>query len=201
LSKLYQWMHSSGHIDARRLPYAKKSRQLRIVDRTGDSPLMIAPSAANWYVAMAEPRRELAARVSLMEGGWKVWYPQETIWRENAAKRQKVKLNVPLFARYIFVAGDGHKPIGDCRHVSVLLPYRVPSRLIRDLEARQNGGEFQTSDPPPYSEGQRVTANLGFITALNGIVRQANHERVRILTEMLGSVREIEIPVEMVSAA
>jgi hypothetical protein len=201
MSKIYRMMHDAQRHETRKLSYAKKSRELRIIDDTAANPLRRPTQAKVWFVAMTEPRREIAACEALQGAGWRVWYPQETIWRENAAKREKAKVNVPLFSRYVFISGEGAKPIGDCRHVSVLLPYRVPHSLIAELEVRQNGGEFKTADLPVYPTGQRVIASIGNIAALDGIVTHANHERVRIITEIFGSKREIDVPVDDVRAA
>lgn len=209
MSKAYRIMHE-WPLRKRQVMHGRTPRPMREIDRTSESPLLAPPFADQWHVAMSEPRREREAIVELERAGYGAWYPQETIWRERRDKREKARVNQPLFPRYLFVAlrPVATKPIRDCRHVSGLLPYRPTQRLVDHLYARQEGKEFdaiRAAQDAAEAErkaliGRRATIIDGPFATFDGIIAMAGHERVEVLVNILGRMTPIDVDRRSVAA-
>jgi transcription antitermination factor NusG len=198
MSKAYRMMHD-GPLRKRQLMPGRTPRLMRERDRTDESPLVAPPSAAQWHVAMSEPRREREAAIELERAGYGAWYPQETIWRERRDKRERTRLNQPLFPRYLFVAlrPNADKPIRDCRHITGLLPYRPTAKTITELYDRQSGREFDAERAAEQARqalvGKPVRIADGPFASFNGIVTRAAHERIEILINVLGRLTPVVV--------
>lgn len=198
-------------------------RQWRDLDET--SPLVAAPEASAWLALIVAPRMEEAAAEALRDAGYIAWYPQtvETVTRQW--RRVRVKVNRPLFPRYVF-AGDAEatggvsKVVGmggsgcatkganrpslgmlDCDHV-VRIVGAVGPGLMADLSRRQAGGEFVTElRQSLYRRGSRVKIIDGLYQGLDGIVDRATDARIKALVEMMGRLVPVELDAGQVRAA
>lgn len=198
-------------------------RQWRDLDET--SSLTAAPEASAWLALIVAPSMEEAAAEALRDAGYIAWYPQtvETVTRQW--RRVRVKVNRPLFPRYVFAAaaeatggvskvvgmgGSGHTTKGvhgpslgmlDCDHV-VRIVGAVGPGLMADLSRRQAGGEFVADlRQSLYRRGSRVRIVDGPFQGLDGIVHRAEGERVEVLVGMLGQQVRVAMEVEGVRAA
>jgi transcription antitermination factor NusG len=198
VSKFYKLMNN-GPDNARQVRSYVHVRPMRDVDNTHLSPLIAPADCMIWRIAMTEPRREAEACQHLRKSGYAAWFPQETIIKTNAAKRERATVNVPLFARYVFVGlrSNATGPIAACKRVSHLLPYSAPVRLIQELYRRQTGGEFNAT-APEFQRDDVVRLSEGPFAELDLIVTKANHDRVSVLVSMFGSNREIEVAADIV---
>lgn len=105
-------------------------RQWRDLDET--SPLAAAPEASAWLALIVAPRMEEAAAEALRDAGYIAWYPQtvETVTRQW--RRVRVKVNRPLFPRYVFagaaeVAGRFSWPSRSvCRKIAQMAASGLP---------------------------------------------------------------------------
>ncbi|MCA0318213.1 MAG: hypothetical protein LCH88_09105 [Proteobacteria bacterium] len=181
-----------------RLPKIGGARPFKVLDAT--KPLRAAPEAREWLVAMVEPRAEEKAATALREAGYLAWYPQMTCWISSARLRTRTKVNRPLFPRYVFVALQAHarKAIKDCDHVAGIVGSgRVFARpsLLATLSRRQRLGEFDMGlGETLFARGDVVTVAEGVASGLHGVVLKAEADRVKVLMDLLGSKRPIDMP-------
>jgi transcription antitermination factor NusG len=179
---------------------------MRDVDRTSESPLSAPPDVTAWRIVMTEPRQERAAVQELRRAGYAAWFPQETKIVENRAKREKAKVNVPLFARYVFVGlmPMADKPIKDCRRVTCLLPYTVPVAMISDLHRRQDGREFDSVKAADKARqkliGKRTRIVNGPFAGFDNIVQKAEQERALVLVDIFGRETSVWINIKDIAA-
>ena len=203
--------------------YDLDGRKWRDLDET--SPLVAAPEASAWLALIVAPRMEEAAADALRDAGYIAWYPQtvETVTRQW--RRVRVKVNRPLFPRYVFAAaaeptggvskvvgmgGSGRTTKGahgpsmgmlDCDHV-VRIVGAVGPGLMADLSRRQAGGEFVTElRQSLYRRGARVRIIDGPFQGLDGIVHRGEAERIDVLVGMLGQQVSVRIDTDQVRAA
>lgn len=198
-------------------------RQWRDLDET--SPLVAAPEASAWLALIVAPRMEEAAAEALRDAGYIAWYPQtvETVTRQW--RRVRVKVNRPLFPRYVFAGaaearGGVSKVVGmggsgraikgahgpslgmlDCDHV-VRIVGAVGPGLMADLSRRQAGGEFAIDNRASlYRSGAKVKVLDGAFQGLEGIVFRSSHERVGILLKLFGAEVKVDAsPSSLVAA-
>ncbi len=192
MSKLYRMMHD-GPIRKRPLIPARTPRQVKDVDRTKESPLVAPPRSSEpqqWRIVMTAPRREREAIIELTRAGYVGWFPQETVWVSRPNKRERAKINRPLFPRYVFVAlrSNAIRAIRDCKHITGLLPYRPSEALIDNLYDRQEGREFDAAkaeaDKRKALVGQTVRIVNGPFATFDGLVTMAEHERIEVLVSV-----------------
>jgi len=185
---------------------ARTPRPMRDIDRTSESPLSAPPDVTAWRIVMTEPRQERSAVQELHRAGYAAWFPQETKIVENRAKREKAKVNVPLFARYVFVGlmPMADKPIKDCRRVTCLLPYSVPTSMIADLHRRQDGREFDSVKAAAAARqkliGKQAKIINGPFAGFDNIVEKAGHERLLVLVNIFGRVTSVSIDARDIAA-
>lgn len=104
-----------------------------------------------WFVALAEARRELRAELELASLGYRVFVPKARVWHSHARRKKAVQR--PLLGRYLFVEVDyprqAFAPITTARAVTELIttnavPAVVPRRFVEDLLLRQLKGEWDS---------------------------------------------------------
>lgn len=193
-------MRSKPARTSQRHLHVATSKAWRDVDET--RPLLPAPPAARWSALIVEPRMEAKAATALREAGHIVWYPQtvETVARQHL--RLRIKVNRPLFPRYVFAAaGRARKGMLDCDHVVRIVGVVGPA-LMAELSRRQAGGEFVTElRQSLYRRGARVRIIDGPFQGLDGIVHRGEAERIDVLVGMLGQQVSVRIDTDQVRAA
>lgn len=175
----------------------------------------ISDSAASWRVVHAELQAEHIAFNSIQESGFVAFFPRIL----SATKGHAARI-LPLFPRYLFVSFNDADPWGKilrCRGVARLItflpgqPARVPDAEIVRLMALGRAGDGVIDDRAPkfprLMSGDSVEVLDGAFAGWKGIVERSRDERVRVLLEMLGGPRGVEMhrsmvaPVEGVSSA
>ncbi|MCO6450356.1 MAG: hypothetical protein J5I90_06150 [Caldilineales bacterium] len=162
----------------------------------------------SWYVVHTQPRKELLVTSSLESRlGLEVFFPEVLqTYRGSIQPR-------PFFPRYLFVNADltvteasaiNFSP-GVIRLVSYGdTPQPIPATIIDDIrfrldELNARGGITQHGFHP----GDRVRVVSGPFQGLEAVFQGPlkPSERVRILLDFLGSLRETEIPVDLIERA
>ncbi len=148
-----------------------------------------------WFVAVAKPAQEFRAQYELNNQGFETYLP--TI-------RSK-----PMFPRYLFTRFDRDvdnwgtiRSTRGC--IDVLkhgfLPQAVPSQAMNLIMAYKDAPEsFHTN--PAYQAGQRVTVIGGPFSSFEGLFQESAKDRVKVLLELFGAKREVEIRLHDIAPA
>lgn len=155
-------------------------------------------SGDRWYVVHARPAKEALARDNLERQGFAVFLPQ--IARTVRHARRTTEVLRPLFPRYLFVSFDVGRDrwhaVRGTLGVSALLmdgerPRPAPVGLVEDLVATDAAGR---AGELPLAPGAEVRFQRGpFAEQIGRIVEMSDVERVRVLMEILGSTREVDV--------
>lgn len=162
-----------------------------------------------WYVAVVPAQKEDAARKRLEELGYSVMLPVEIKWRRKSRhcrKREEVK--VPLLPRYVFVGCEGQLPwwhLNGCPLIQGFLgrdgyPKPLPPEAVQALR----GLDFAIPTFNPHKSiraGDEVQFAAGPLQGKIARVRKIVSKRARVLIEAFNSMREIEVPLEILEAA
>ena len=162
-----------------------------------------------WYVACAQPHREMRAFTQLRRQGFRTFLP---LYRKTARHaRQFRTVNAPLFPRYLFVAlnlqRDRWRSVNGTFGVSSLImegerPKTVRRDVVESLIAATDPGGL-ISAGHDLRPGEKVRFASGPFAGLVGeLLALDEGGRVRVLLEVMGA----RIPVHanrvgMVSAA
>ena len=151
------------------------------------------------YVVQTQPMKERLAVQELGNQGFETFYPQ--LVRAPRVRRGKfeVPLPVPLFPKYLFVRLDlgepGWQSINGTRGVVRLMcmddrPSPVPQAVMDRMVA---AGEVihESLAGLPFAPGESVEFTEGPMIGLRGIVKLCAADRVTLLLDLLGSVREV----------
>ena len=140
----------------------------------------IVHDTALWYVAYTYPRHEKAVADQLQLRLVETFLP--TYKHISAWKDRRVKLDLPLFAGYVFT----RLPVGDrLKVISVpgvirMLSYRGMPVAVSDAEIdaiRRCVGSGAKLEPHAYiALGDRVRVREGMFEGLNGIVVRENNK-------------------------
>jgi transcriptional antiterminator RfaH len=155
---------------------------------------------ARWYVVHAQPNKEALAVVNLERQGFRAFLPQ--VARTVRHARQVRHVLRPLFPRYLFVSlnvdVDRWRAVRSTHGVSGLImegegPRAAPADLVEGLIAAVDGaGGFDFRRQ--LVAGSQVRFLSGpFADRLGRIVEMSDAERVRVLLEILGTEREVEV--------
>lgn len=155
---------------------------------------------ARWYVVHTQPAKERLAVVNLERQRFPCFLPQ--VRRRVRHARRVSDVLRPLFPRYLFVAldvtVDRWRAVRSTLGVSALImegdgPKPVPAGLVEGLMAAADGaGGFDFSRH--LVAGDRVRFLQGpFADRLGRIVEMSDVERVRVLLEILGTERAVEV--------
>ena len=147
-----------------------------------------------WYVVRTQPHRETQAARQLENQDFRVFLPRFFKSRRHARKFETVL--APLFPRYMFIvldlSRDRWRSVNGTLGVDRLLmrggePEPVPRGLVEQLsegaeaERRRDAARFRPKD----GHSIRVTAGP-FAELLGTLERLDDHERVRVLLDILG---------------
>ncbi len=163
----------------------------------------------DWYVAVVPAQRELAARDRLRELGYEVLVPIEYKWRRRSRHcRQRVEVKLPLLPRYVVIGYDGALPWWHLRQCPLIqgflgrdgFPTPLPADAVRALK----GLDLATPTFNPHRSiraGDAVQFGSGPLHGKVARVRKIVAKRARVLVEVFASLREIEVPLEILEAA
>lgn len=171
-------------------------------------PREMFASEAKWYVASIAAGRELSAEENLQRQGFPTFLPR--FLKQRRAGSNRYEANVPVFPGYIFVSFDIERhnwlAINSTRGVRRLVgpaaaPTAVQSEVMHALMGRCSG-EIMINIVSDIKYGDNVKINIGTLAGKIAIVStlEAN-DRVRLLFDILGSSREISLPLSHISPA
>jgi transcriptional antiterminator RfaH len=153
-----------------------------------------------WYVVHAQPSREALAVAHLERQGFPAFLPQ--VARTVRHARQVRQVLRPLFPRYLFVSLDvatvRWRAVRSTIGVSGLImegdrPRAAPAGRVEGRVAAADGaGGFDFSKQLAVG-GQVRFLNGPMADRLGRIVELTGAARVRVLLEMLGTEREVEV--------
>lgn len=162
-----------------------------------------------WYVAVVPAQKEFAVRDRLKELGYEVMLPVEKKWRRRSRHcRKRVEVEMPFLPRYVFVGCAGQLPwwhLNTCPLIQGFLGYDgypkpLPPEAVRALE----GLSFAIPTFNPHKSiraGDEVQFAAGPLHGKIARVRKIVSKRARVLIEVFSSMREIEVPLEILEAA
>ena len=155
----------------------------------------------HWFCVKTKPRNESAARRMLMRDvGIEVFCPMLRF--ERARRSGKVKVTEAMFPGYVFGKFNfrsQHRHVAATHGVATIvrfggIPAVVPDEIIADLRASVIDQET-IEIPTTISVGDEVQLLKGPFSGIRALVTQVlpAQERVKVLLEILGMEREVEI--------
>jgi transcriptional antiterminator RfaH len=164
----------------------------------------VKPSECRWYVAQTLPHKEELASRNLARQNFQSFLPRYRATRRHARKRYDVL--APLFPGYIFIRFDpdnapwrsinGTQGIRRLVGPQLTRPLPMPASAIDNLMARcRNGIMLSLFDGLEPGTISRVTSGP-FANQLVTIEAHEADERVRVLLNILGSDRTIEVSLD-----
>ena len=162
-----------------------------------------------WYVAVVPAQKEFAARDRLKDLGYQVMVPVEYKWRRKSRHtRKRIEVAVPLLPRYVFVGTDcplSWWQVRRCPLIKAILgwdgvPKPLPPEAVKALE----GLNFAIPTFNPHKSiraGDDVQFIIGPLRGKIAKVRKIVAKRAKVLIEVFASMREIEVPLEILEAA
>jgi transcriptional antiterminator RfaH len=166
------------------------------------------PSGPRWHVVATHSQAERRATYNLAQQGYETYLPLVTVRRrDNAIRSLMHRVEVPLFAGYVFVrfdaARDPWRPITNTPGVYALL--RSSSTGIPEpvragaVEALQAGNEARRSIPPPgasWAPGAACSPGKGHPLAGHpAVIVSVGQNMALIAVMMFGELREVTVDV------
>ena len=154
-----------------------------------------------WFCVKTKPRNESAARRMLMRDvGIEVFCPMLRF--ERARRSGKVKVVEAMFPGYVFAKfnfREHHRHVAATHGVATIvrfggIPAVVPDEIVAELRASVVDQET-IEIPTTISIGDEVQLLKGAFSGIRALVTQVlpAQERVKVLLEILGMEREVEI--------
>ena len=161
-----------------------------------------------WYVAHTKPNGEARALANLVRQGFEVYLPRFRKWRRHARRSERVA--APLFPRYLFVAFDAATARWNTIHFTLGVqhlvctgdvPAPVPSGIVEDIKAREDGGFVNLGRLREFHPGDRVRIASNSLSNQVGLFeRMDDGERVVVLLDILGRHVRVAAPLDAVAA-
>ncbi len=160
-----------------------------------------APVEPQWYCIKCRPRQEQVARRWLAkEGLVEVFCP--LVRFERARASGKVRVTEAMFPGYLFGRfhfAELHRQVRAANGVSTIVsfggePAIVAPEIITELRAMVSSGEL-VEIPATIQPGEEVSVIEGPFCGIRAVVTQVlpARARVKVLLELLGIEREVEI--------
>lgn len=166
----------------------------------------------NWFALRTAPQREFAVEQILKRYELSAFVPVETKWKRVGAKKRRTPFSYPMLPRYLFVACDC--PYEDilyrpwCRNVSGVVSFDGRPAIIRQDAiqrlAKMSGAAIPTSATSvhrSFAPGDRVEIVSGPYQGWLVPIESIRGDAAKVLLNMFGSERPIEIPLESLEAA
>jgi len=161
-----------------------------------------------WAVAQTHPQAELWARQNLTRIGYPVYLPMLLIQRRDRHTPSIIhRVERPLFSSYLFVQLDDADPWTPIRYASgirqVLMssgkPHKLNPAILSAVQAGDALRRLPAPDTPLLRPGAPVTCLQGPFYGREAVVIAASTVTARIAMMMLGSVREITVPIQQLA--
>jgi transcription antitermination factor NusG len=164
------------------------------------------PMDKPWFVAVTKPCSEEKAAAELEAAGLSTYVPKELQFRRRSrhAKRKEATLH-PFLQRYVCVAADSEtvlwSKIPDCKHVIRPLG-RTRSGEISAMRAHEDGTSVRTSVATRALRiGQTAEVSGGPLFGQSGIIKSIRGQVAMVELSLLGTVRDVAVPLQMLEAA
>jgi len=163
----------------------------------------------SWFAVLTKPRAEAVAFDNLQRQGYTCLWPRVRRSRRDATgMRERIEC---LFPNYLFLRADPETeslaPVRSTRGSLGLVrfggtPARVPDAVIEHIQSRLDPGDGMVRlDAPAWVPGTPVRISEGPLSGIAAIFLSTDGvDRVRMLVELLGSVREVVLPRQQVAA-
>jgi transcriptional antiterminator RfaH len=152
---------------------------------------------------MTKPRSEALAEEHLRRQGYETLLPRvRRVLRGAAGLKVRIE---SLFPNYLFLCADPERsslaPVRSTRGAIGLVrfgmePVRVPDEVIARIRGRIDAEDgLVRLESPELAPGQRVRVTEGPLLGWDGVfLAGEGADRVRLLLQLLGSVREVVLP-------
>lgn len=170
----------------------------------------VLQSGQQWHVAFTQPNAETRAAAHLANQDFPVYLPR--FMKRRRIGRREIRGPSPLFPRYLFVGVDvGHqrwRSINGTVGVSWLVcqgdrPAAIDASVIEAIAGREDeDGLIKLSPLRSFRPGEPVRIIGGVFTDQLGLYEgMADHDRVRILLDLLGRKVRVLIETDVVAPA
>ncbi len=161
-----------------------------------------------WFVVATKPRSEAVALEHLTRQGYACYLPRvRRAIRTVEGIRQRTEC---LFPSYLFLSADPEHeslaPVRSTRGAMGLVrfggqPAQVPAEVIQRIRAREDAEDgLVRLVAPEIKAGSKVCINEGPMSGMDGIfLGSSGVDRVRLLLELLGTLREVELPRQQIA--
>jgi transcriptional antiterminator RfaH len=161
-----------------------------------------------WFAVTTKPRCEAQAEEHLRRQGYDCLFPRvRRVLRTAAGLKTRVE---SLFPNYLFLRADPERdslaPVRSTRGAIGLVrfgmePARVPPGVIERIRERMDTGDgLVRLEAPELAAGSKVRVTTGPLSGWEGVfLAGEGTDRVRLLLELLGSVREVVLPREQLA--
>jgi transcriptional antiterminator RfaH len=162
----------------------------------------------SWFAVATKPRCEAQAEEHLRRQGYECLYPRvRRVLRTATGLKTRVE---SLFPNYLFVKADTERqslaPVRSTRGALGLVrfgmePARVPPAVVARILQRMDADDgLVRLDTPALEPGARLRVTGGPLSGWEGVFLAGEGvDRVRLLLELLGSVREVVLPREQLA--
>lgn len=166
----------------------------------------------DWYAFRTAPQKERAVETILNRIGFRAIVPLETkLCRRNRYQRRR-PVQYPLMVGYVLCGFSGEPPwyylFGHLRCLKSVVgfggrPHVFADNAVRDLLARygQDVPQASINMRRSFAAGDQVIVVEGPLKGFEGRVEAVTGDRARMVFEMLGGRRQIEVPLQHVEAA
>lgn len=156
-----------------------------------------------WYAVVTKPRSEAQAEAHLCRQGYECLLPRvRRVIRNAAGLKSRIE---SLFPNYLFLRADPEHdslaPVRSTRGAIGLVrfggePVQVPGEVIARIRGRIDATDgLVRLEAPELAPGQKVRVTEGPLLGWDGVFLGAEGmDRVRLLLQLLGSVREVVLP-------
>jgi hypothetical protein len=190
MSKLHRHLH---RLAGRPREPRPKAAVHTAVDKT--TPVVMPPVRERWDVVMLSPAANEGTLSRINAAGFDVWRPRAVVLVSSATLGKAAWMNRPLWPRYAFVGRrDGCPSLADVPFIGPVQTIgQIDGQVVCDVAAREWRGEYDLRrrqvQPKVFEPGTRVQT---LDDLMEGIVLRSEGERVTLLCQFLGSVREAE---------
>jgi len=161
-----------------------------------------------WFAVVTKPRSEAIAHEHLLRQGFDCLLPRlRRIRRGPSGLKSQVEC---LFPNYLFLRADTQHtslaPVRSTRGARGVVrfggvPAEVPEAVIENIRKRVDEADgFVRLEAPLLTPGQSVRLTDGPLSGLDAVfVMNEGADRVRLLLQLLGTTREVNVPREQLA--
>lgn len=195
----------SAALDLTRPP--SHSRRQQDVGAAYDRPHAPRSRIPGWIVVHSYPQAERWAQAQLNQRGYETFLPLVTVQRRDRVIRSlQHRLEVPLFARYLFVRFPGNwTPIRYCPGVYRIVfagaePSLCPNDALEAVRSALQARETLAATEPAWKPGTPCSLLYGPLRGMPAIVTKVRTSTANITIMMLGQLRRVTVDLDCLRA-